>query len=283
MAGAEGKDKGGEEAPAAAAEEFVKTFVESVGKPEPEGDPNVSVSFALGWHMSDLYRATSWPGTKPGQNDGDLPGMSELSARERAKVGLDQIDVGLAHLSATIKAADLEVPSTDGSRKALEKGTEDDAEHKAFRSQIFALHLELLGKLTAVSFKIGKAYGLGRALADTTYEPTDIRTLQRELEEHRVANLLAWLSDLTSLFPAHAGHSVRDSLEKWRDWAKPPSLNLNKREPGEVVRLLRRQGQHWRALLSGEKRATDMLEQQDYIFAASKTLGQLEPSPGASH
>src|SRR5437588_1004433 len=178
MAGAEGKDKGGEEAPAAAAEEFVKTFVESVGKPEPEGDPNVSVSFALGWHMSDLYRATSWPGTKPGQNDGDLPGMSELSARERAKVGLDQIDVGLAHLSATIKAADLEVPSTDGSRKALEKGTEDDAEHKPFRPQTFCLHLKRSVKLTLSSCKMGRGTGLARARPTTTTAPPNKRNFQ---------------------------------------------------------------------------------------------------------
>jgi hypothetical protein len=67
-------------------------------------------------------------------------------------------------------------------------------------------------------------------------------------------------------FPPHAGHSVAESLISWRDWAKTVSDSPGEEDP-KVIRLLRRQGERWRAVLSGEKQATDGLELEDYVGA----------------
>jgi hypothetical protein len=252
-----------------AAREFASAFLESVGKPDPAGDPLVAVAFALGWQMAELYHPSSWPATEPAPGE-DLPGMSELSGRQHASMGLAQVDVASSRLKDAMTEHGLTVPSTAAAEKVLEdKGTDVE-----FREQVFDLHVTLLTTLTAASYKLGKAYGLGRALADTTRQPTDIRSLKTELDEHRIANLKAWIDDLTSLLPPHAGHSVAESLIRWRDWAKTAIESPGKEDP-KVIRLLRRQGERWRALLSGEKQATDGLELDDYAGAGVEMLERL--------
>jgi hypothetical protein len=267
--------EGGGKAPEGAAEgaqAFVSSLVAAAEQPGPTPDPNVSVALALGWQMAELYQPAVWP-TQPPQRGTDLPGLSELSGVERALVGLDQMDVALSRLKGAITEHGLEEPTTEKAREALKASKPTD---EAFRNTIFDLHVELLATLTAASFKLGKAYGLGRALADTTRQPKDMPTVKAQLERHRVANLQAWLADLSSVLPAHAGHAVDESLGSWRDWAAEDTPKTN---PGEdlrrVIRLLRRQGERWRALLSGEKAGTDMLELQEYVAAGSDALMRL--------
>ncbi len=255
-------------------------FVQAVETkpPEPTGpgaDPKVSVAFALGWQMAELYRATAWrtvPAPTLTDLPEDLPGLSGLDRAQRAGLGLDQVDVALSILSNLMTCVGLTVPNTAAARTAAQTAVDD-----TFRLEIVDLHILILSALTAADFKLGKAYGLGRALADTSMLPRDLTLLRAQLETHRIANLLAWISDLTSAFPAHAGHSVGASVERWRDWAATrdsPGAN----DPERAVGLLRRQGQRWRALLSGEKEGTDLLEVQDYVsagFGMIKRLGAL--------
>ena len=86
-----------------------------------------------------------------------------------------------------------------------------------------------------------------------------------ELGEYRTATLLGWLDDLASALPPHVGHSVASSLKRWSAWVAQlvdgPAIN-------DAVNALRRQGELWRALLSGEKHATDMLDTDNYLDAA---------------
>jgi hypothetical protein len=87
--------------------------------------------------------------------------------------------------------------------------------------------------------------------------------------------LLAWLDDLKTVFPAHASHGVADSLQRWERWAE--SAGLAAADPATVnntTRVLHRCGQAWRAVLSGEKMATDLLEVSDYVTAARGTLAR---------
>jgi hypothetical protein len=254
------------------AKAFVSSLVTAAEQPGPTPDPDVSVALALGWQMAELYRPAAWP-TQPPRRGTDLPGLSGLSGSERALVGLDQVDVALSRLKGAIAEHGLPEPTTEKAHAALKGGKPTD---EAFRDTIFDLHLDLLATLTAANFKLGKAYGLGRALADTTRQPTDMRTVKAQLERHRIANLRAWLADLSSVLPAHAGHAVDESLGLWRDWAAPDTPKVN---PGEdvprVIRLLRRQGERWRALLSNEKAGADTLELQEYVQAGSDALMRL--------
>ncbi len=254
--------KGAQEAGEALAKELAK----NIAAPEPAGDPEVMVAFTLGWQMSELYNPAKHP-ARDAVPETDLPGLSELGAKEHAELGLDQLAVGLRKLEHTIDSSGLPQPSPTDAKDALRAASAPNADYK---KALFELHVDLLTTLTAAHFKLGKAYGLGRALADTTRLPKDLPSLQEELDPPRVTNLLNWISDLTSLFPPHAGQVVHDSLEKWRDWAKdaaPDDAAAKK-----AVSLLRRQGQRWRSLLSGEKSATDALKLVDYVNAGELAL-----------
>ncbi len=165
----------------------------------------------------------------------------------------------------------MKAPTTEAARHALAGVAPGDVQ---FRTAVFNLHVELLAALTAANFELGKAYGLGRALADTTREPRSLDALTEELRAGRVATLQAWLLDLASAFPPHAARPVSYSLLLWRDWAAKPSRNSGE-DDRRVLRLARRQGERWRAVLSGEKQATDMLELQDYVMAGSDMLRRL--------
>jgi len=192
------------------------------------------------------------------------------------------------------------------------------------------LHRQLLVALTAADFRLGKAYGLGRALAETALLPDAKQpaTFQRAFARYRLANLLDWLADLKSAFPPHAAEAVRGSLQAWAAWSQTPTLRLpvgraadadaDSQPPGmtpnprpapavpprrailgwwptrpprqphgrpvdwgsapdreSVTRALHRQGQVWRAVLSGEKDCLDLLSTDDYLWAADRFLGHL--------
>lgn len=266
---------------ATAAQAFASSFISAAQRPGSTPDPSVSVAFALGWQMAELYE----PGqglARPPRRDSGLPGLGELSRGQRALIGLDQVDVALSRLKAHITEHGLEQPSTENARFALPGDSATEAggrpaghpPDQVFADAIFDLHVELLATLTAADFKLGKSYGLGRALAETTRQPTDLQTLKVKLEPHRLANLRAWLADLTSTLPPHAGHAVDESLGLWRDWALAPKLNRGEDEH-RLIRLLRRQGERWRALLSDEKQSIDVLALQDYVMAGSDALKRL--------
>jgi len=259
---------GGAEQPEQDAKEMSEAFAKELAKgitaAEPAGDPEVMVAFTLGWQMSELYKPGSWRG-QDAKPEEDLPGLGHLGGKERAELGLKQIEVGLKTLEKKIESGGLPVPAVTEATAAVPTKLPDAAYEKA----IFELHVNLLTTLTAAHFKLGKAYGLGRALADTTRLPKDLATLKKELDGARIANLTAWLSDLTSLFPPHAGHVVHDSLEAWRDWAASATTDSPE---NKSIALLRRQGQRWRSLLSGEKSAADALSPKDYVAAGELTI-----------
>ena len=129
----------------------------------------------------------------------------------------------------------------------------------------------LLASLTAADYRLGKAYGLGRALADTCRKPTDQPDILKEFGPYRIANLLSWLDDLSTALPPHAAHSVATSLQSWTTWAGGLSEG---QITDDALRALRRQGELWRALL-GEKHGTEMLEIDNYLDAARDLASQM--------
>ncbi len=243
----------------AGADAFVQALT-TAAKPAagPARDPNVAIAFALGWQIAELYRPDP-PGAAPAAPAADppLPGLAAFSVDARTLIGLAQIDVALHRLGDTITKVKLAVPTTDAARTARAAG---DA---AFSTALGQLHASLLSTLIAADFKVGKGYELGRTLADLCRGPADVPAVVAAFEPLEIAGLRARLTDLTSALPPHAGHAVRGSIDAWVAWAKSGS----RPEPADVVDLLRRQGERWRALLSGEKQATDVLEFDNYLTA----------------
>jgi hypothetical protein len=203
----------------------------------------------------------------------DLPGLSGLPAAQLVKLGLGQADVALSRLRGFL--GDAQLPTTDGVRAATQA---DPPVRDAIRKAILDLHIALLIQLTAADYRLGKAYGLGRALADTCStahgdETERGRALRDHLEPHRVLVMTAWLDDLKTVLPDHACQSVADSLERWARWAETADLaTLDPRAVNDTTRVLHWCGQRWRAVLSGEKDARDVLTTSDYVSAARGTL-----------
>jgi len=222
-------------------------------------DPWVSVAFALGWQMAEVYRPERRRRSSPADDD-DLPGISRLTVDELEQMGLDQIQAGITKLRESIMCAGLRLPNAQRFDHHLWNIGEPDKRNEAIRE----FHVELLSTLTAADYRLGKAYGLGRALADTTRHPPDYH---KELGEYRITTLAEWTRELATALPRHAARPVASSMEAWSR-----SVNGAGADNQDAPRQLSAQGRLWRSLLSGEKQATDMLETSDYLRAAERSL-----------
>jgi hypothetical protein len=197
--------------------------------------------------------------------DDDLPGLGSLGDSERTLILIKQVQAQLAKLKEPIE-------KSGGSLVDLTGLTALIAKEGELKAKVLAIHGELLATLTAADYRLGKAYGLGRALADTCRKPRDEASLKEELAAYRVANLLGWLDDLSSALPPHAAHSVGASLKRWVEWASVPPQSQTTEE---ALHTLRRQGDLWRGLLSGEKQGSGMLEIDNYLDAARELADQM--------
>ena len=293
------------------------------GRVDGPGEGVIS-AFVLGWHVAELFHSKVPGSVRRRQASLEkLAGIGDLGPLAQARLLLAQVQVDLQRVWQLI---DLDHPQPDPS--PVQSLLEADARAPGqFQAAMAGLHEELLVGLTAADFRLGKAYGLGRALAETALLPdaSNPQTFQRLFARYRLANLLEWLADLKSLFPPHAAEAVRGSLPAWAAWSQHPILRPpldDRRQPwdweGEdpapvtvpapptgwalsrwmpakrphlpqgrpvdwslaadresVTRALHRQGQLWRAVLSGEKDGVDLLSGDDYVGAADRLVGQL--------
>jgi hypothetical protein len=300
------------------------------GRADAARDGVVS-AFVLGWHVAELFHA-KLPGSAPRRQQrlGKLVGVGDLDPRSRVTLLLAQVRVDLQR---TWRFDDFGQPPPDLHSVQSELEAED-RQPAQLQAAVAELHQQLLVALTAADFRLGKAYGLGRALAETVLLPDakNPQTFQQEFDRYRLANLLGWLADLKSAFPPHAAEAVRGSLQAWAAWTEAPTLRLARdaqrpapdaeadgqplaaaampastahvppppraafrprlvrharqpqarpvdwRSPADcqsVTRTLHRQGQLWRAILSGEKDCLDMLSSYDYLSAADRLLGDI--------
>jgi hypothetical protein len=142
------------------------------------------------------------------------------------------------------------------------------ADADARRGAAADLDGKALAVLSATDMRLGKAYAVGRALLDLTSRPDADTTLKSHLTGPAVAPVVAAIDDLGSALAPHAGHSVRISIHEWR--ASIETRSDVAPEKPETWLLLARQGELWRAMLSGEKAGLDMLEIDDYLEAAER-------------
>jgi hypothetical protein len=212
---------------------------QAAGK-EPTGEPDVIAAFKLGWLLGEILASRHAP-----------PVASILSSDPSAvyaaqgiqlKALATELKVGLSQ-----ELTELETALAAGS--ASEKA-------KAWEPKLFTA---LLG----AGVRIAKAYGLGRQLDELTHEE---QLQEGRFEQADIKEMVALLDDLSTGLPPHAARAVANSIRQWQAQA---SLAENS------ATLLTVQGQLWRTLLAGEKKATELLEPQNYLDAAQRLAGKL--------
>jgi hypothetical protein len=243
--------------------------------PQPDNGPRKA--FALGWHVAELYHFESFADPKPPDvPPPTLPGIGTLSQLARASVLVEQINLELPDVWTPPETR----PGTDELAALVgNASTTSDA----LKWKIYKLHVLLLEGLTAQDYRIGKAYGLGRALAETILlcDCAQPATYVDQFGQFRIQTILNWLSHLKTEFAEHAALAVQSGLEVWTGWvtkhpvaASPAGAKkgadpvwANQAEAARVQALLKKQGELWRSLLSGERAPKDLLQVDDYIKA----------------
>jgi hypothetical protein len=177
-----------------------------------------SNAFVLGWQMARLYRSQSSAWTHPSTEQ--LSSLGTLPVHAAGEVALEQLHSGLIKLAPVITAANLPVPDARSAMQALSDGTSDQRQ-----DVLRSFHDVLQGTLHAVDDRLGKAYDLGRALADTCFGPND----SRELAEYLGPDRLRTIEKV-----GRRGQS--ESAVRWRHRRGPPPSPAG----GVVARLTRR-------------------------------------------
>jgi hypothetical protein len=240
-------------------------------------DPAFSIAFALGWETASLFRGASFDAGRSEDGDDGLPGLVGLDARQRTELAIDLITANLHKLEERLSAAGAIDPTLlDDLRATLVAA--DAGDRKPLRAAVRALHLEVMRTLTAAQLRLGRAYGLGHALAETCLQPVDRDSFDRAFGA-RLISVKDWLADLSSSFPPHSARAVVLSLRAWESWAAHPEIEgkplLWKTHGAGVRDALHRQGELWRDLLAHDKDGEDMLDTNHYLRAASSLVGAM--------
>ena len=250
----------------------------------------VGRAFALGWHVAELTHLQD-DGEKL-TGPGSLAQVINLSYTARAELMLGQINHGLAQINAALAPGRIKMPSGIRGLEKLERApTGEDLRG------VSGAHEALLAELTAADYRLGKAYSLGAQLGETVilgYRELKDKPNEGDLPElfagKKIAALAGQLRDLKTAFADHAADAVATTLLDWSDtvtiWSKPLEDAADAgTDPAKfaeaamarrfvLANRLYRQGTAWRALLSGEKEATDFLHLIDYARAIGELLGE---------
>jgi len=192
--------------------------------------------------------------------------VSELTTGETVALRLAQIEHSMGALQQSMTAAGFAPPSATAVHEAIDAKKPPTKVRESIRE----LHVALLSALTVADYRLGKAYGLGRALCDTTRSSQPSEQLAEHLHRRRLGNLIAWCEDLKTVLPAHVAQATADSLRAWATWAYERTFDTA--AASETSRSLHRQGERWRALLTGEKDPLDLLDTSTYVKAAEDLL-----------
>lgn len=241
----------------------------------------VSQAFSLGWNLCLLYLSDAVPGWDEWEDaPPQLPAPSGFSGNERALIRLGQVRTSLDRFNSHFAAigGDGALLSTAATHLGpLSQESETQGEKSNPRCDLYKAHRALAQALSAGDARLARAYHLGVALAKLTRTPQGEESLKERFERPTVAEVGEGLADLSSLLPDHTSRAVRLSCTEWQRWVAKPQMQgkgeIRWSEDGdEVGRALVRQGEIWRALLSGEKSATAMLELHDYFAAGVRAV-----------
>jgi hypothetical protein len=272
----------------------------------------VHQAFNLGWNMCLIYRSGKVPGWRRYDSAPEqLPSPRSFNSAELSQIRLGQIRNAIDHFNEQLRTPDGHKSfATAGNHiQQLRPPPEETPTlpRPEPRQCIFEAHLALAEALSASDARFAKAYHLGVSLAAATHTTVDLESLQREFKRERIARLGEWLADLASLFPEHSSRVVRLSCAEWQRWVEDPVVRSaeadlaaqeadpNADSPGTIARIMARtapgtrsleweqdkksvkralvrQGDIWKALLSGEKEGPGMLELQDYFKTGQRAL-----------
>jgi hypothetical protein len=232
------------------------------------GDQGVCAAVALGWQMAQLFHSSVCTGAAEDPIRGDhLPGRSGFREASKSKWLGEQIQSQVTTLLPQASPAVLAAMAN-----VLTALDDPDRTPDATLDAIFTLHCRLLEALTVADYRLGKGYGLGRAMAETALLPATAGTdaeaeqsLRSLLSSGRLVPIRDWLADLKTLLPDHAAYAVSRSLHDWDQWATTPPAAQEWAAARSAVQV---QGRIWRQLLTGEKAAQDILKLSDYHAAA---------------
>jgi hypothetical protein len=230
---------------------------------------------ALGWQVAQLFHSPVHRGPACDPERGDhLPGRSDFPGASQSTWLGEQIQSQLGLLLAEPPPVLAEAMSD-----VLALLTDADRGRDATLDAVFTLHCRVLEALTVADFLLGKAYGLGRAIAETTMLPANAVTSDQRREQFRgmfdagrLITINDWLADLKTLLPDHTAYAVSRGLHDWQHWVgqNPDTGDWDGARPA-----IRVQGRVWRELLTGEKAARDTLGLSDYLAAARRGAGQV--------
>jgi hypothetical protein len=236
----------------------------------------VCLAVSLGWHLAELYDGKRLPGPRPRQEaeplPPHLPGFGEMSPHEKACARAARVDADLSALGAALGT---EMPGAEGVLTVLcatGHGRDD------VRGAVLGLYVDIRNRLAGSGPAAALGFGLGRMLADTVLLPApgEPQLLGEQFDRYRLANAFAWLDDLDARLPAHSAAAVRASLQAWEQWVADRRRPDGTIDPAKVAkpafRLLRRQGELWRRLLTGEQAADKLLDGRAYVGAAAGLL-----------
>lgn len=239
-------------------------------------DAAVRHAFVFGWRMAELYDREELPAPRPIEADAPvpphLPGASEMSEYEKARVIFDQAQVSSRSL---VTALGIDPPTLDRVIATLDRPGHhaDDV-----RREIQAAYLATRDRIAGVAPLAATSCGLGRMLADTALLPRTDRpkVFAERFDPYRLANAYRWLDDLSTALPPHSAGAVKASLSEWEEWFRLLPRTANELEPGcldgAVVRKLRAQGEMWRRLMAGEVACKSLLRSEDYVAAGERLL-----------
>ncbi len=246
----------------------------------------VRSAFALGWHVAELnYREDRHPAVSRDR----LRQISAIDARTRRQLLMAQISADLDTLGLERRGPVTPVRMAPGveARKADVPGEPDMPEIELKHgspSEVRHLHTAILLRLTVKDFEIGKAYSLGVNLGQLVLEAyatvwpdgpddADAKAALPGLGEvfalERVMEIWSSIKDLKSRFPPYSADPVAATLHDWFTWSGGAYGVQATETRGTIADRLHRQGQLWRALLSGERSPKDCLLFPNYVDAAS--------------
>jgi hypothetical protein len=250
----------------------------------------VQLAFALGWHVAELWSLPQ-DVRDPSMEPDPLAPAPDLDYPTRARLLVDQISADLDRLGiqppgGIRPVAVTGAPSSPGSDPKVDEQDE--------HWDVAALHRSILLPLTVRSAELGKAYSVGVGLARVVLEayeeaqPALIaaaaasdpggslgevkKCVGKGFTEDRVRALWSEIKDLKSRFPPYAADPIAAGLSDWCNWAGGSQIKRGQPSDSEQVLTvsyrLRRQGQIWRALLSGERKPTDVLLAANFVDGA---------------
>jgi hypothetical protein len=272
---------------------------------EKKPSAEIAAAFGLGWHIAELKylepdkeSATTVQSSATALPMELFPLVTDFDFDARTTLLLRQTDTDLKAINKSLAgdANEVELPSELPLNLALtgqKPLTVEDLKNVPTAQKV------LLENLFAADYRLGKAYSIGATLGQIALrgkqlllkEPAPEKETrpadkkddasaappQNELMvlfgDDRVSTIVSQLKDLKTEFEDHASDSVSATLQDWSD-----TVGTWSRLSGEARKTaadsLDQQGTAWRALLSGEKEATDYLHLTDYAKAIRDLLGQ---------